>query len=361
MIIKDVRTTRLRMPYVEPPRMHLDFDRQREILVVDIETASGVVGTGYIYFPRPGFITVEACIKELMTPLLLERDATAIEAIWRHLWTAAYGNGRAGITVLAMSAIDVALWDALGKQAGLPLHRLWGHYRDAVPIYGSGCWRGLGAAGMIEKAQRHVANGYKAIKMQAGHLHDHRTDVDNVRQMREALGPDIDIMLDINMAWTADTAILMGRQFEAYDVYWMEEPVAAEDYDGYFRVADALDLRVVGGESYFSRYELRPFLRHPKIPILQPDVTRGGLTEMRKTAALADTWGMQIAPHRYHELSLQVMASVPNGLILEHQNELDDLWIEPVAIKDGMALAPERPGHGLAFKEEVLRDHAVTD
>jgi L-alanine-DL-glutamate epimerase-like enolase superfamily enzyme len=360
MIIKDIRTTLLRIPFVEKPMMRAGFDRQREFLVIEVETASGIVGLGYIYFPRPGFQTVNACLKEMIIPQVLGRDATEVEAIWRDLWTATYPIGRMGVTMFAQSALDVALWDAVGKHANMPLHRLWGNACTEVPIYGSGVWRGLGRDGMIEKAKRYIAAGYKAIKMQAGHTHDLKTDVANVFAMRDAIGPDIDILIDINMAWTADVAIRMGRQFEEADVYWMEEPVIADDMAGYFRVAEALDLRVVGGENHFTRYDLRPFLENPKIPILQPDFTRGGVTEMRKIAALADTWGMQIAPHRYHEISLQIMAAIPNGLILEHQAEMDDLWVEPVEIADGMAKAPERPGHGLAFKEEVLRDYAVT-
>jgi hypothetical protein len=138
--------------------------------------------------------------------------------------------GRGGIAAMAMSAIDIALWDAVGKRAGLPLHRLWGHYRSKIPIYGSGCFRGAGGDGMIEKALHFVKQGYKAIKMQVAHVHTPAQDLDNVRRMREALGPDIDIMIDVNMGWSADVAIEMGRKFEKYDIYWLEEPVPADDF-----------------------------------------------------------------------------------------------------------------------------------
>lgn len=359
MIIKDVRSTLLRIPYVEPPRFSLSYDRPREIVVVEVETASGIVGLGYLQPLNGGLLTLKACLDELIAPRLLGRDATAIEAIWKDLWEATYPIGRMGITLMAQSAVDIALWDALGKRAGLPLYKLWGGAPAAIPAYGSGCWRGLGGDGMIDKARHYVAQGFTAIKMQAGHLHDPATDVANVRRMREALGPDIAIMIDVNMAWTADQAILMGRKFEEHDAYWLEEPVKAEDFAGYLRVAEALDLRVVGGETHFTRYDLRPFLENPRLPILQPDVMRGGLTELRKIAALADTWGMTIAPHLFDELMVHLMASIPNAHMLEHMGWLDDLWVEPVPVENGRLRPPERPGHGLAFRPELLKDFAV--
>ena len=328
MIIEDVRVSLLRAPFVEKPGFFAHYQRDREILVVEVETRSGLVGLGYQLYLREGFRTTAACIEEVMAPRILGRDASEIEAIWRELWSANIADGRGGAQVFALSAIDVALWDIVGQRAGLPLHRLWGHYRSEVPAYGSGCWRGLGGEGMAEKACRFVEDGYRAVKMQVGHLWSEAEDVENVRLVREAVGSDVDVMVDVNMAWTADQAILMGRKFEPYEIYWLEEPVSPEDFCGYFRIAEALDTRVVGGESHFTRYDLRPFFENPGIPILQPDVIRGGLTELRKIAALADTWGMTIAPHLYPELMIHLLASIPNGLILEDMGLLDDLWVE---------------------------------
>ena len=360
MTIRDVRTTLLRMPWPASPWMRGHaLGATRNLLVLEVETADGIVGMGYLNPFTPVLRTIAACLEEAIVPRVLGKDATAIEAIWRDLWRATYTAGRGGIAMMAISALDIALWDALGKRAGLPLHRLWGHYRSQIPAYGSGCWRGSGGDGMIEKARYYVAKGYKAIKMQVAHVHDLRTDLDNVRRMREALGPDIAIMIDVNQGWTADVAIQMGRKFEEYDIYWLEEPVIADDFAGYMRIAQALDLRVVGGETHFTRFDLRPFLENPRVPILQPDPMRGGLTDLRKTAALADTWGMTLAPHLFPELNIQLLASIPNGLWVEQMELLDDLWVDPVPVVDGMMTAPERPGHGLAFKPEVLRDFRV--
>src|SRR5438270_2015371 len=248
MTIKAVRTTMLRVPWPNDPWLkgHA-FGEARNLLVLEVETKGGIVGMGYLFSFRPGLRTIAAAIDETIASQVVGKDATAVEAIWIDLWrlTATYGRG--GIVAMAMSALDIALWDAIGKRANLPLHRLWGHVRAQIPVYGSGCFRGSGGDGMIAKALHYKERGYKAIKMQVAHTADLATDLDNVRRMREALGPDIDIMIDVNMGWTADIAIAMGRKFQDYDVYWLEEPVAPDDFAGYLRVAQALDLRVVGG------------------------------------------------------------------------------------------------------------------
>ena len=359
MKIENVRTTLLSMPYVEQPAWMANYTRDRNVLVLEIETASGHVGLGYQLFLREGFRTVKACLEEVMAPRLVGRDASEVEAIWRENYAGNVADGRGGAQIFALSAIDVALWDIVGQAAGMPLHRLWGHYRKEVPVYGSGVWRGLGGDGMAAKAARFVEQGYRAVKMQVGHIWSDAEDVNNTMMVREAVGPDVDVMVDVNMAWSADKAILMGRRLEEHGIYWLEEPVPPDDFAGYRRIAGALTTRVVGGESHFTRYDLRPFFEHPVCPVLQPDVIRGGLTELRKIAAIADTWGLQIAPHLYPELMIHLMASIPNGLVIEDMGLLDDIWVEWPKPERGMMTAPETPGHGLKIKPEVMRDCAV--
>jgi L-alanine-DL-glutamate epimerase-like enolase superfamily enzyme len=360
MTIKSVRTTLLRVPWPANPWLkgHA-FGDARNILLLEVETAGGIVGMGYLLVFRPILKTLAACVEEAIVPRVIGKDATAVESIWLDLWRYSAPFGRGGIAAMAMSALDIALWDAVGKRAGLPLHRLWGHFRSELPTYGSGCFRGSGGDGMIAKALHYKSRGYKAIKMQVAHGASLATDLDNVRRMRNAVGPEIDIMIDVNMGWTADIAINMGRKFETYDVYWLEEPVAPDDFSGYLRIASALDLRIVGGETHFTRFDLKPFFEKPLLPILQPDPMRGGFTELRKIAAIADTWGITIAPHLFPELNCQLLASIPNGLWVEDMGLAEDLWVEPVPVVNGTITAPERPGHGLAFKREILRDFAV--
>lgn len=361
LTIREVRTTLLRLPWPADPWLagHA-LGAMRDLVVVEVVTESGLAGMGYLHLLNlPLQRTIGACIAEAMAPRILGRDATATEAIWRDLWRATLTGGRGGVAMMAQSAIDIALWDVVGKAAGLPLHRLWGHFRSEIPIYGSGCFRGSRGDGMITKARHYVAQGYKAIKMQVAHVGDLRTDLDNVRHMREAVGPGVEIMIDVNMGWTADVAIAMGRKFEAFDVYWLEEPVLADDFAGYLRCAEALDLRVVGGETHFGRADLRPLLERGRIPILQPDPMRGGFTELRKIAALADTHGVTIAPHLFPELNVHLLASIPNGIWAEQMGLLDDVFVSLPRIAEGMITAPEAPGHGLAFRPEVMTDFVL--
>lgn len=359
MRITELTTTELQIPWTDPPRWSHDYSRLRELVVIDVKTDEGLTGMGYLMPLFGGAATIAACLREMIAPAVIGAEGSNIEGIWRDLYRRTYEVGRMGVVLFAISALDIALWDLLGKKAGMPLFRLWGGMSRPLPAYGSGCWRGLGREGMAEKAKAYLAKGFTAIKMQCGHIYTGAEDAANLRFMRDSLGPEVSIMTDANMAWTADEAIQTGLKLQAYDLYWLEEPVAAEDFKGYLRVANALTTRVVGGESHFTRYDLRPFLENPCLPVLQPDVMRGGLTDLRKVAVLADTWGMKIAPHLFHELMVHVNASIANPGHLEYVNFLDDLWEEPVLPVNGCLLPPERPGHGLKFREEVLRDYVI--
>lgn len=359
LTIKDVRITLLHVPYEEQPAFQANYSRGRDLLLCEIETADGHVGLGYQLYLREGMRTTKAAMEELLIPRIIGRDATEVEGIWHDLWTSTIAEGRGGAQVLGLSAIDVGLWDIVGQAAGMPLHRLWGHVQSEIPVYGSGVWRGMSRDGMVEKAKRFKDQGYPAIKMQIGHIWGDKDDVENVRVVRDAVGEDIDIMVDANMAYTADHAILMGKKIQEYGVYWLEEPVVPDDYEGYFRIANALDTRVVGGESHFTRFDLKPFFQNPVCPILQPDVIRGGLTELRKIAAIADTFGLKIAPHLYPELMIQLMASITNGEIIEDMGLLADIWVDWAAPVNGVITAPETPGHGLKVKPEIVKDFQV--
>lgn len=359
MKIKDFRTTLISLPWVEIPAMAPGYDRPRELLILELETQSGIVGMGFLQPLTPGIRTIDSCLHEMVKPMLMGRDATHIEGIWRDLYHAHHTMGRMGVLLFAMSAVDVALWDILGKKAGLPLFRLWGAVREEMPVYGSGCWRGLGGDGMIEKAKRYVAEGFSSIKMQVAWMHTPAQDVINVRRMREALGPDTEIMIDVNRGWTADLAIATAKQFEDCNIYWLEEPVPVDDFEGYRRVANALTMRVAGGENHYTRWDLRPFFADPVVPILQPDFMRGGLTEMRKIAAVADTYGIRLAPHLFPELMVHMLCSIPNGEILEYMGWLDDLLVDAPLPENGVIRPRETPGHGLVFKPEVLSEHRM--
>lgn len=361
MIIKDIRTHLLSVPYVDPPKAGFMTLENIDLLVVEIETASGVIGTGHLHPLAGGMRTLDMCIHEMLTPVLMGQDARNVEALWQKMWQATFIQGRMGITVMAMSALDIALWDLVGRAEGKPLWKLWGGSAEPLPIYGSGCFRGLGHDGMIEKGQRFVADGFKAIKMQVGHVFTADEDVANVGAMREALGDGIEIFTDVNQGWTAEEAITVGRRLDEFGIGWLEEPVIADDFAGYHKIAAAIKTPVVGGENHFTHKDLAPFFESGAIPILQPDIMRGGYTDLRVIADQANQAGIKIAPHLFPELSCHLLASIPNASWLEYMGWHDHLWTQPLSPMDGVLTPPDRPGHGMDFKPELFTDYPYRD
>ena len=357
MIISDIRTHLLSVPFTVPPKTGFLDLKNIELLVVEIETVSGVIGTGHLHPLSGGLRTLEMCISEMLSPLLIGEDASDVETLWKKLWQATYIQGRMGITVMAMSALDIALWDLVGRSTGTPLWQLWNGVPDPLPVYGSGCYRGLGHDGMIEKAEQYVADGFTTVKMQVAHIFTADEDVINVRDMRSALGDDIGIMVDVNQGWNVDQAINTGRRLDKYDLIWLEEPVIADDFDGYHKIAKAIQTPVVGGENHFTHHDLKPFFSGGHLPILQPDIMRGGYTELRVIANHAEQVGLKIAPHMFPELSTHLLASIPNPSWLEYMGWYDHLWVEPLVPKNGVMSPPLRPGHGMEFKPELFRDY----
>jgi len=299
MRITDIRTHLLSVPFTDPPQTGFLNLYDIDLLIVEVETADGLIGVGHLHPIGGGMRTIEMCIKEMLVPNLIGEDAGDPAALWQKLWLATFIQGRMGITVMAMSAIDIALWDLVGISRGEPLWKVWGGTANPLPIYGSGCFRALGHDGMIEKAERYVAQGYSAIKMQVAHLFTAEEDEVNVRDMREALGDSIDIMVDVNQGWNADNALTSARRLDRYGLAWLEEPVLADDIDSYLALADALDTPIVGGENHFLSYDMRRFFEAGSIPILQPDIMRGGYTGLRTVARDADAAGIKIAPHLF--------------------------------------------------------------
>jgi L-alanine-DL-glutamate epimerase-like enolase superfamily enzyme len=241
----------------------------------------------------------------------------------------------------------------LGRTQNLPLWKIWQGQDKELPVYGSGCYRGLGHDGMIEKAHKYVLNGFKSIKMQVAHTFNNEDDVSNVRDMRQALGNDIGIMIDVNQGWSIEETIKVSKQIEKYNPEWLEEPVMADDYEGYNKICNSTSIPIVTGENNFTHHDLLPFMKGKKIKILQPDIMRGGYTNLIYTANLANQYGIKIAPHMFPELSIHIVASIDNPSWLEYMGWYDHLWQEPLIPKNGTLKPTNRPGHGMDFKKEI--------
>ena len=353
MIIKSIKTKIVSVPFSDPPKTGFLTLEKIDLLIVQVETKDGVIGTGHLHPLAGGLKTLEMCVNEMLKPLLIGETIKDIEVLWTKMWNATFIQGRMGITVMAMSALDIALWDCYGRTKNMPLWKVWSGKSQALPVYGSGCYRGLGHDGMIEKAEKYVKLGFKSIKMQVAHCFTNDEDIANVRDMRKALGDNIGIMIDVNQGWGVEETIKVSKEIEKYNPEWLEEPVMANDFEGYKEICKSISIPVVTGENNFTHNDLLPFMKNKKISILQPDIMRGGYTNLIFTSNLANEYGIKIAPHMFPELSIHIVASIKNPSWLEYMGWYDHLWQEPLLPVNGTLKPSDRPGHGMDFKSEI--------
>jgi len=261
------------------------------------------------------------------------------------------------VTVAGISAIDGALWDLLGKAAGLPLYRLLGGAQDRVPAYHSGgLWLSRPIDALAREAEGFVAEGFRAVKMRLG-LPDPAEDIARVRAVRDAIGPHVKLMADANQGLTEAQAIRLGRRLEPFDLTWFEEPLPAWDIDGLARVAATLDTPIASGETDYTRYGFRRMLELRAADILMPDLQRvGGVSEFMRVGHMAESHDIGVSSHLFPETSLQVLGALSNAVFLEYMPWFSRLYNEQIEFADGCALVPERPGWGFTFNQDYL-DH----
>ncbi len=351
-------------------------------LLVEIETDERVIGIGEA---GVGGGSTRDVIDKQLRPMLIGADPLLIEGLWQKMFARTRQYGRRGIVMNAISGIDIALWDIAGKVAGLPLYRLFGACRDRVEAYASGGFyqEGKGVDDLAGEAEGYRARGFKGMKMKIGrnpstqthlrHLAEQaelcevepEEDIARVAAVRRALGPKGKLMADVNCAWSPAFAIEMGRALEPYKLYWIEEPVATDDIAGSAMVADALATPIAGYETEIGLYGFRELIERGAIDIVQPDIAwSGGFSECRRIAALAQAYHRMVAPHAFASAvtlvaSLHFIASIPNGLVLEfdqNPNGLrDEILKEPIRIDgDGMIRLPERPGLGIELDPAAI-------
>ncbi|MHB1007446.1 MAG: mandelate racemase/muconate lactonizing enzyme family protein [Chloroflexota bacterium] len=382
MRITDIRT--LTLAYEGPQVMDATHTLgRRTALLVEVHTDEGLIGIGEAESSGKPEIT-KAIIDTEFRPMLLGANPLDIERLWALMYRRSLSHGRKGYVLYAISGIDIALWDLLGKVAGLPVYRLLGAYTDAVPAYASGGFYavGKGKQQLAEEMAGYVEQGFRAVKMKIGrstndlfaHSDVCRTseheDLERVAAVREAVGPDIKIMVDANTVWDPPTAIRMGREMEKLGIYFLEEPVPTEDLDGSAKVVAALDTMVAGYETECTRFGFRDLISHKAVDIVQPDVIRaGGLTECRRIAALASAYHMRCTPHAFASAlslvaNLHLLGSIPNGDMLEYcqvPNALiTDLLAEPIEVdSQGYVHLPEKPGLGVELSAQTIEKYRI--
>jgi L-alanine-DL-glutamate epimerase-like enolase superfamily enzyme len=323
------------------------------MLFAEIETEQGFSGIGFTYSKRAGGLGQYAHACEV-APEILGEDPSDIQRIWTKLVWAGASVGRSGLATQAIAAIDIALWDLKSKRAGLPLAKLLGAHRDAVPCYNtSGGFLSMPLEQVLENTRAAVASGIGGIKIKVGHP-DARVDLERVGAVRAELGDGFPLMVDANQQWNRAGAIRMGRALEELDLVWIEEPLDAYDAEGHAALARELATPIASGEMLTSPAEHEELLRHQAVDFLQPDAPRvGGITPFLTIMARARQAGVRLAPHFAMEIHLHLAAAYELDPWVEHFDWLQPLFPERLEIEGGRMLLPQRPGLGFSLSDQA--------
>src|SRR2546423_5543479 len=387
MKIRSVDAYWVHIPIPSEKQHTSDFGRTTsfDATLVRIGTECGLTGWGEAKSQVGSMAAnqaLTAMINEEFAPLLVGEDPRDITRLCETLYNGSRAHyalregrvfpvlGRRGITVSAISGVDCALWDILGKSLGVPVWRLLGGRRsDKMAAYASGGWAGLDKIG--DELLGYIARGgFGAVKMRVGIIDgDPRHSARRVRAAREALGPEVGLMCDAHGTWSVAEAKRFCRLVEECNLAWFEEPVTADDKPGLAAVRATTDIPIAAGESEFTRHDFRDLAALAALDIMQPDLAiYGGITEAMRISALASAFNLKLAPHLWagapaFAAGLHVAAASPAGFIVEYSLGanplLHDLVEESFPVQDGEIEIPDRPGLGITVREDFLASHAV--
>lgn len=326
-----------------------------ELVTARLRDAEGAEGLGYTYTVGAGGGALAALIARDLAPLLIGEEAERTERLWQRMWWGLHYVGRGGLAALAISAVDIALWDLKARRQGSPLWRLLGGHDPAVPAYAGGIDLQFPLDQLLEQTRANLDAGFRAIKMKVGRPRLSE-DVERVRAMREFLGDGFPLMVDANMRWRVDEAIRASRALADYDLVWLEEPTIPDDVAGHTRIAREAPLPIATGENFRTLYQFQEMIGAGGVDFPEPDVANcGGITVWLKIAHLAEAHNLPVTTHGVHDIQVHLLAAVANPSYLEvHGFGLERFMASPLEIRDGLAWAPERPGHGIELDWQAL-------
>jgi len=347
---------------VDPPRGDAiqQFDAL-ELPIVEIIDRSGRRGLGFSYTIGTGGTAILALIEDELLPALVGQDGRLIGALMRRLVQHIHALTPGCISSAALAAIDVALWDLAGVRACAPLYLLLGGAADRIPLYNTHVgWLNRPIDEMVDLCEKAVRrDGFTALKLKVGKP-DIEEDCERLAKVREAVGRRPTIMADANQSWTPNAAIARMRRLERYDLYWIEEPLEATDFDGYARLGQHTAVARAGGESLYSPGVFHECIRRGALDILQPDVARlGGISNAIAVCHLAAAANLPVAPHVSPELSVTVACAVPNSVFVEYVPQMEPILKRPVTRRGGFAIPPDAAGHGVEFDADALERYTV--
>ncbi|OWT73542.1 MULTISPECIES: mandelate racemase/muconate lactonizing enzyme family protein [unclassified Achromobacter] len=366
--IESVSVCIARVPLDKPVTFSTRQVTAREYCLVRVRSTDGHEGLGYCYAVNSAGRLLSVAVTDLLAPRLVGQESLRVEGLWREMYQEALLLGRAGGVVRALSAIDIALWDLNARSAGLPLYQYLGAtVDDRVPAYASGGYYlpGKTPDKLAAEMAGHVKDGFRAVKMKVG-LESVAGERKRIAAVREAIGADVRLMLDANNAWRdLPTALEYMRAFEPYQPFWIEEPFSPDDIDNHVRLARATPITVATGEIEAGRWRFKDLLARDATTLLQTDATVcGGITEFRRIVATADSHGVTVAPHAWHDVHAHLVASSPNCTYVEwmpddHIVNFRRLIDRQLQARDGQVLLPREPGLGFKFDPAAIEKYGV--
>jgi L-alanine-DL-glutamate epimerase-like enolase superfamily enzyme len=341
-----------------PPRMRRSDAIQsftvQETPMVRITDSDGAAGTGYVFTIGTGGRAVVEMIVSYLAPLLIGRDPSRIEDIWRALHMHVHASTTGPISSLAIAALDIALWDLRARRAGRPIHTELGGAQRSLALYATeGGWLHIDVSELVENATRAREAGFGGFKVKVGR--SPQIDAARIGAVREAVGPDFEIMIDGNQGATLDAAVRRARLLEPFDIAWYEEPLPAETVAAHVRLAQATTIPLAIGESLYGLEHFAEYAAREAVHVMQPCVARvGGITPWLKVVHLAEAYNLPVAPHFLMEAHVGLGCGVPNVTWIEYIPQLDAITLENMRVEGGRAVPSNEPGLGIAWDWEAI-------
>lgn len=357
--VKAVKVRAVGAPMKRPLATATGSIKVAPLLLVDVQTDGGIVGRSYLFGINALHLPPMAGLVEAMGEMI-KGDALAPFELERKLRAKHTLLGVHNIVLFAISAIDMAAWDALGQALGEPLVRLLGGAPRPVRAYNS---KGLGIMplkALVREAIELVGEGFGAVKLRLGRP-EARDDIEALRAVKKAIGTKVTLMVDFNQGLTVNEALRRGRMIDDEGgVYWIEEPVRADDFAGNARLARELATPIQIGENFMGPEQMAQALAAQACDFVMPDAQRiGGVTGWMRAAALAQAAGLEMSSHLFPEVSCHLLAVTPTCHWLEYVDWADAVLEEPAELKNGEVLIPERPGTGIRWNEKAVRRYAL--